>query len=210
MNFGKHQLFNVAVSVIGLYGAVTSAQSIKRDMAIKRKRCIRSDRWRIHNLVHAEESQVMFDDYFDRIKYAAHYVQNFKDDVHIAHDMPREIYHSQMAVLDNEELATLLAAGLTSIQFPLEYDALFGKQPLLFKPRQFRYVQPEEVRADAADQFDITVTAQMLKDTVKYINSTPADKAKAYPLVVKFLGDQTKIILGELLWAEKMKASVAA
>lgn len=163
---------------LGLYSVYTGVKEILRDREDYLLRKGAEQRYNAHNHIHNEESGVLYQDYLERILPAVNYLESFRHEGRPDRRASRKVYHSQMATLSNEQLATLFAAGLAFEHYSLEYHDLFKDQTLVFKSYQTRYVRPEELHTDAADLLRLSYPVQELIDTEKYISGMVSSHSK--------------------------------
>lgn len=184
----------IALGLLGAGGvalAVSGARNLYKAKQANEHYEKRERDIRLHNLNHSQDYLMSYETYLERFETAIRYVHSYRYGYNPVCSR-NLILMSQFALLLDEDVAILLAAGMASTHMFDNYSELFTEQKLFWAATQSRYMPLEEFLHGHLDVFETSFTATDLVDTATYIKTKVRDN-KEYR-VAQFIKEQSEVI----------------
>lgn len=193
----------IALGLIGAAGlgfVAAGVQGIRKTNDRKDAIALRERNIRCHNQVHSEEYLMDMDKYLERFGNAFQYVHSYRHG-YVPNNDKYQILMSQFALMLDEDVAMLLAAGLASTHMFADYSDVYKDQTLVWNAAQTRYTSVSDFISGEVDVFDLSFPPNDLVTVANYIrHQTNANRELR---LCTFIKDQAnfinKILDGEVV-----------
>jgi len=155
---------------------------------------------RVHNHIHSEEYLMGMDQYLERFGDAFRYVHSYRHG-YVPNNDKYQILMSQFALMLDEDVAMLLAAGLASTHMFADYSDVYKDQTLVWNAAQTRYTSVSDFISGSVDFIEPSFPPNDLVTVAGYIrHQTNANRELR---LCSFIKDQAmfinKILDGEVV-----------
>jgi hypothetical protein len=157
-----------AIGVVGLGFAAAGIRGISKTNARNDAIALRERAICVHNHIHSEEYLMGMDQYLDRFGEAFRYVHSYRHG-HVPNNDKYEILMSQFALMLDEDVSMLLAAGLASTHMFADYSDVYKDQTLVWNAAQTRYTSISDFINGAVDSIEPSFPPNDLVTVAGYI-----------------------------------------
>jgi len=193
----------IALGVIGAAGlgfAAAGIQGLRKTNSHNDAIALRERNIRVHNHIHSEEYLMGMDQYLERFGDAFRYVHSYRHG-YVPNNDKYQILMSQFALMLDEDVAMLLAAGLASTHMFADYSDVYKDQTLVWNAAQTRYTSVSDFISGSVDFIEPSFPPNDLVTVAGYIrHQTNANRELR---LCSFIKDQAmfinKILDGEVV-----------
>lgn len=146
---------------------------------------------RVHNLIHSEEYMISKQDFIKRFGDVFDYVHSYRYGRSVD-TSKNEIVMSQFAMIIDEDVSMLLAAGLAAVHMFQDYADVFPDRPLVWNMSQTRYCTPQQFVGGKLDVAGLSFQPAELVDEATFIRQQINNHRELR--VCAFIRDQATMI----------------
>lgn len=161
----------IALGVIGAAGlgfVAAGVQGLRKTNERKEAIALRERNIHCHNRLHSEEYLMDMTQYLERFGNAFQYVHSYRHG-YVPNNDKYIILMSQFALMLDEDVAMLLAAGLASTHMFADYSDVYKDQTLVWNASQTRYTSVSDFISGDVDVFDLAYPPNDLVTVAGYI-----------------------------------------